>query len=160
MRPAIATAITASTALVIVLLRRHSTFATVHGASMSPTFTDGERVFALGRVNYRVGDVVVFRPPQLRSSAHEPPWRIKRLAAIAGQATPSWLRECRTGSGPVSARVPVGYVVVVGDNRISEDSRQLGFIPVAAIAGRVVPHRPATPQTRQPSIADGVRSRR
>jgi len=138
----VATAIAASTALVVVL-RRHSTFATVRGRSMSPTFTDGERVFALWRVRYRVGDVVVFRPPHLRSGPDEPQWRIKRVAAVAGQATPRWLCEGRVGSGPVPGRVPPGHVVVVGDNHVSEDSRQLGFIPVAAIAGRVIPHRPA-----------------
>lgn len=45
-------AVTALVAGALALLRSRSTFATVRGQSMSPTFTDGERVFAIQRRRY------------------------------------------------------------------------------------------------------------
>jgi signal peptidase I len=117
----------------LVVLRRRYVVARVWGHSMSPTFHDGERVVATRRRQYRVGDVIVFRPG---SAATEVAWRIKRIAAVAGDPVPAWLE---TGH----AVVPAGRVVVAGDNTgHSEDSRQLGYIDLAGVAG-AVPHRPA-----------------
>ena len=119
--------------LLIVLLRRRHVVARVRGHSMAPTFHDGERVVATRRRHYRVGDVIVFRP---RSTATDVGWRIKRVAAVAGDPVPAWL----AADHPV---VPPGRVVVAGDNTgHSEDSRQLGYIELARVAG-AVPHRPA-----------------
>jgi signal peptidase I len=119
--------------VLLVLLRRRYVVARVWGHSMSPTFHDGERVVATRRPHYRVGDVIVFRP---RSAATDVAWRIKRIAAVAGDPVPAWLET----DHPV---VPAGRVVVVGDNTgHSEDSRQLGYIDLAAVAG-AVPHRAA-----------------
>ena len=117
----------------LVVLRRRYVVARVWGHSMSPTFHDGERVVATRRRHYRVGDVIVFRP---RAAATDVVWRIKRIAAVAGDPVPAWLET----DHPV---VPAGRVVVVGDNTgHSEDSRQLGYIDTARVAG-AVPHRPA-----------------
>jgi signal peptidase I len=140
--------------VLLVVLRRRYVVARVWGHSMSPTFQDGERVVATRRRQYRVGDVIVFRPQSAASLSEvrvaEPParggapdvtatdvaWRIKRIAAVAGDPVPAWLAT----DHPV---VPPGRVVVAGDNTgHSEDSRQLGYIDVAAVAG-AVPHRPA-----------------
>ncbi|MCR6487844.1 S26 family signal peptidase [Amycolatopsis sp. OK19-0408] len=119
--------------VLLVVLRRRYVVARVWGHSMSPTFHDGERVVATRRRHYGVGDVIVFRP---RPTADDVAWRIKRIAAIAGDPVPGWL----PADDPV---VPAGRVVVVGDNTgHSEDSRQLGYIDVASVAG-VVAHRPA-----------------
>jgi signal peptidase I len=119
--------------VLLVVLRRRYVVARVWGQSMSPTFQDGERVVATRRRQYRVGDVIVFRP---RSAATDVAWRIKRIAAVAGDPVPAWLAT----DHPV---VPAGRVVVVGDNTgRSEDSRQLGYIDLANVAG-AVPHRPA-----------------
>ena len=133
----------------LVVLRRRYVVARVWGHSMSPTFHDGERVVATRRRHYRVGDVIVFRPrsdaslsgvrvaePPARGEAPDVAWRIKRIAAVAGDPVPAWLET----DHPV---VPAGRVVVVGDNTgHSEDSRQLGYIDTASVAG-AVPHRPA-----------------
>jgi len=117
----------------LVVLRRRYVVARVWGHSMSPTFHDGERVVATRRRHYRVGDVIVFRP---RAATTDVVWRIKRIAAVAGDPVPAWLET----DHPV---VPAGRVVVVGDNTgHSEDSRQLGYIDTARVAG-AVPHRPA-----------------
>ncbi|MFB9683462.1 S26 family signal peptidase [Amycolatopsis plumensis] len=117
----------------LVVLRRRYVVARVWGHSMSPTFHDGERVVATRRRVYRAGDVIVFRP---RSASSDVAWRIKRIVAVAGDPVPAWLE---TGHRVV----PAGRVVVVGDNTgHSEDSRQLGYIDLASVAG-AVPHRPA-----------------
>jgi hypothetical protein len=50
-----------------------------------------------------------------------------------------------------AAVVPAGHVVVDGDNPDSQDSRQLGYVPVRAIAGRVHPHRPPAEPQRPPA---------
>ncbi|MBE8521126.1 S26 family signal peptidase [Amycolatopsis sp. H6(2020)] len=119
--------------VLLVVLRRRYVVARVWGHSMSPTFHDGERVVATRRRHYHVGDVIVFRP---RSAASDVAWRIKRIAAVAGDPVPAWL----AADHPV---VPPGRVVVAGDNTgHSEDSRQLGYIELARVAG-AVPHRPA-----------------
>jgi signal peptidase I len=116
---------------VLVALRRHYTIATVVGRSMSPTFTDGQRVVARRRRHYRVGDVIIFRPPGRVVVRGDPAWRIKRVAAVAGDPIPAWLRD----AVPADTVVPPCCVVVVGDNARSQDSRQLGYVDTAHIAG-------------------------
>src|SRR6185437_14520574 len=49
----------------LLLARRYCTVVTVRGHSMNPTLLDGQRVLAIRRPRYRVGDVVVFRTPDL-----------------------------------------------------------------------------------------------
>lgn len=121
--------------------RRAVTLATVRGTSMTPTYADGERVLAVRRHRYRAGDVVVFRAPAEQVSALGPAWRIKRVAAVGGDPTPDRLRT-DPGSLVPAPVVPARHVVVVGDRAGSQDSRQLGYVPLAAIAGRVLPARP------------------
>ena len=119
-----------------IRLRRRYTTATVRGTSMVPTFGDGTRVLAARRAEYRVGDVVVFRTPP--AFPGDPAGRIKRIAAAAGDPVPGWLGRPEPGT------VPAGCVVVAGDNPHSQDSRQLGFIQLSSVAGRVIrvlPHR-------------------
>lgn len=118
----------------LLVLRRRYVVAHVRGHSMSPTFRDGERVVATRRRHYRAGDVIVFRPPA--GPATDVAWRIKRIAAVAGDPVPAWLATDH-------AVVPAGRVVVTGDNTgHSADSRQLGYIDLAGVAGAVA-HRPA-----------------
>ncbi|HEX4721803.1 MAG TPA: S26 family signal peptidase [Pseudonocardiaceae bacterium] len=123
------------TAAALIVLRRHYIIATVVGRSMSPTFTDGDRVLARRQRRYRVGDVIVFRVPGRPVVRGAPVWRIKRVAAVAGDPIPAWL----TGGGDrATGTVPVDHLVVVGDNVGSQDSRHLGYIDTATVAGVVV----------------------
>ncbi|MFL6141318.1 MAG: S26 family signal peptidase [Labedaea sp.] len=110
---------------------RRYTVARVCGQSMSPTYVDGERVLALRRRHYRNGDVIVFRPAGQLVMRGDPAWRIKRVTAVAGDPVPEWLSGKET-------TVPRGHVVVVGDNARSQDSRQLGYVGTAHVAGVVV----------------------
>jgi len=48
-------------------------------------------------------------------------YRVKRVAAIAGEPVPDWAREAL--SADAETRVPPGKVVVSGDNPRSQDSR-------------------------------------
>lgn len=107
--------------------------ARVVGSSMAPTFRDGQRVWAFHRRRYAIGDVIVFAVPAGLSG---PQWRIKRVCATAGDPAPDWM--------PGQERtVPPATVAVTGDNPISQDSRQLGWIRLSDVLGRVRP-RPGT----------------
>jgi signal peptidase I len=109
-----------------VLARRRVVAATVRGSSMAPAFHDGDRVYAVRRPRYRVGDVIVFDV----GPGTGPGWRIKRVTAVAGDPAPDWPAT----PGPT---VPPGHLVVEGDNPVSQGSRQLGYIPAARVLGAV-----------------------
>ncbi|GLY53082.1 S26 family signal peptidase [Lentzea sp. NBRC 102530] len=91
---------------------------TVRGNSMAPTLHDGQRLLARKLFRRpRRREVIVFRVPD-----PELPHRVKRVAAVAGDPVPDWLPL------PGVEQVPDGFVVVVGDNPRSQDSRQLGLV--------------------------------
>ncbi|MFI7672209.1 signal peptidase I [Actinophytocola sp. NPDC049390] len=116
----------------MTLLGRWLTWVTVRGHSMSPTLHDRQRLLVRKlRRPPRRGDVVVFAVPDTGSDAGDPPYRVKRVAAVGGDPVPDWL----AGTMPGVARVPAGHVVVAGDNRRSQDSRHLGLVAVDDIVG-------------------------
>jgi signal peptidase I len=129
----------AAAAGLITWTRRWLTVATVHGASMKPTLTDGQRVLARRCRRYRVDDIIVFRAPQRIAATGDPTYRVKRIAAIAGDPLPPALR-----AAGLPATVPSGHVAVTGDGPGSEDSRHLGCVPRSAIIGRITRRRPGT----------------
>jgi signal peptidase I len=109
-----------------LIARRRWMIVTVRGHSMTPTLHSGERLvvrrWSRGATP-AVGDVIVFLPDELG-------YRIKRVAAIAGDPVPAWLGR------DTGACIPAGHVVVRGDNPRSEGSRELGYIPIGAIVAR------------------------
>ncbi|GGS53363.1 S26 family signal peptidase [Planobispora rosea] len=115
------------------LVRRHLLVVTVHGGSMEPAYSHGDRVL-LRRVapdTLRTGQVVVVhrhRPP----GAQAPRWAvIKRIAALPGEPTP--LRQ------DGEAVVPPGKLVLLGDNSgHSTDSRDFGYLDLADVVGVVI----------------------
>ncbi|GAB1513085.1 S26 family signal peptidase [Actinophytocola sp. KF-1] len=116
----------------MTLLGRWWTRVTVRGHSMAPTLHDRQRLFVRRlRRPPRRGDVIVFAVPP--SDPADPPYRVKRVAAIGGDPVPGWLADTMPGV----ARVPAGHVVVTGDNRRSQDSRHLGLVACGDIVGTV-----------------------
>ncbi len=132
----------------------------VRGASMSPTFADGEYLiieeisYVLGLRSPRRGDVVVFRYP-LKPSEHY----IKRIVGlpnervIIGNATVTvmnkefprglrldegqYLAESTETIGPQDVTLRQDEYFVLGDNRShSSDSRNWGPLPRELITGR------------------------
>lgn len=118
----------------MTLLGRWWTAVTVCGHSMAPTLHDRQRLLARRlRRPPRRGEVVVFAVPSTMTDEGDPPYRVKRVAAIGGDPVPGWLAETMPGV----ARVPAGQVVVVGDNPHSQDSRHLGLVAVGDVIGVV-----------------------
>ncbi len=129
---------------VALAARRYLAVITVRGPSMLPAFASGSRVLVrLGRSGrLRVGDVVVCAEPdqngqwrsQDRPSVARGDLVIKRVAALPGQPVPA---AALSAAGQPS--VPAGRLVVLGDNPArSRDSRHWGFVPRAAVLGRIV----------------------
>ncbi|MBI2625464.1 signal peptidase I [Candidatus Parcubacteria bacterium] len=129
----------------------------VHGASMEPTFADGEYLL-IDEISYSFrsperGEVVVFRFPQ-----NESQFFIKRIIGLPGETVQIrggavWIVN---GSNPAGMRLVElysrspesggettiilgdGEYFVLGDNRtVSYDSRRWGPVPRRDIVGRV-----------------------
>lgn len=125
-------------------LRRGLVLVTVEGASMEPTFRDGERVLVRrARIeSVRPGQVVVVAPGRPRRLPPDYPlWMIKRVRAVPGDRVP---REeiPILATGPETT-VPAARMVVLGDNPAGSDSRQLGYFYTANLLGVVVRRLPS-----------------
>lgn len=159
----IAAALALTCATIVWLVRRRWQLVVVRGNSMAPTLRDGQQLLARRGRAYRRGDLVVFRPPRAPvasddppdappdAPAGDPPYRIKRVVAIAGDAVPPWLAHAGV------PRVPPHHLVVRGDHPVSEDSRHFGFVPDDAVLGTL--RRPPRPQSK-PSQAEPTPSTR
>ncbi len=106
---------------------------TVRGNSMLPTYRDGDVLLAVRHWPLRSGRTVVFRTPPWGGG---PPYRVKRLIAVAGEPTPGWVLAAVPG-----VPVPPGRVVVRGDADGSEDSKHYGYVStrhvIGVVAGRL-----------------------
>ncbi|WP_018348420.1 S26 family signal peptidase [Longispora albida] len=124
----------------VVAARLRYRVITVSGASMTPAFHDGDRLLVRRTRTVRRGTALVFAPPG-PSRPSDPPWLVKRAAAVSGDRVPPEM------AGAVRVPVvPEGYLAVLGDNPHSLDSRRFGLVPVAAVLGVVV-RRLATEDT-------------
>lgn len=118
----------------LLVLRSRLLVVTVHGVSMEPTYSAGDRLLVrrsrLARV--RAGQVVVVRVAGAAPGDPTGGRMVKRAVALPGDPVPPRI--------PVSdAVVPVGRLVVLGDNLArSNDSRRLGYIPADALIGVVL----------------------
>lgn len=105
--------------------------AIINGSSMRPTLDDGDRVLVrrirAGAV--RCGDVVL-----VARAGPETDWIVKRVAALPGDPAPA---------GLPGSRVPVGMLVLLGDNPPhSADSRDFGYVPAERLFGVVIRRLP------------------
>lgn len=130
----------------------------IKGASMEPTFFNGNYIFT-SKITYRVrnpvrGDVVVFHSPKNPDIEY-----IKRVIGIPGDtiliqnqevfvngerinepyiAAATTLMPGNFAQEGVPMQIPENYYWVMGDNRPrSSDSREFGPIPVTSIVGQV-----------------------
>ncbi len=131
----------------------------IKGASMEPTFENGNYIFT-SKVTYKLrqpirGDVVVFHAPRNPDLEY-----IKRIIGLPGdtilienekvyvngnEVTETYIADVTTLSlaGFVQEGVPIvvpeGNYFVMGDNRPrSSDSREFGPIPYESIIGHVI----------------------
>ncbi|MEU5342469.1 S26 family signal peptidase [Streptomyces sp. NPDC020766] len=126
---------------VLLGIRRHWVVVTVDGTSMLPAYAHGDRVLVRRRrlIHVRTGDVVVLEPPL--NSDYRPTgpgadgrhWNIKRAAALPGDPVPPHVAGHQD-----TAVVPLGALVVFGDNPDSIDSRHRGFYAANQLLGVVV----------------------
>jgi signal peptidase I len=122
-------------AAAVTWTRRRWTVVVVRGSSMAPTLQDGDRLLVRrGSTPPDRGDVVVFRHAESGAVETDPALRVKRVAAVAGDPMPAWVSEGAAVDHRLRA-VPAGHLVVRGDARLSQDSRQLGLVPVSALVG-------------------------
>jgi len=136
-------AIALATVLVVVLLVLRTRFIVVRvvGTSMEPTLHDGARVIVRRTTLNRVGQgqLVVFASPapEVITASGDPPWRVKRVVALPGDAVPhDQVPELRDPAMPL---VPAGHMVVLGDNKsASYDSRRAGYIDGSTLLGIVI----------------------
>ncbi|TDC05358.1 hypothetical protein E1267_19790 [Nonomuraea longispora] len=108
-------------ALLVVRLRATYMVARVHGESMAPTLTDGDRLLSrrtrLGALGH--GQIAIVRNPLPAGGK----FLVKRVAALPGDPVPEDVRK----AVDVDV-VPVGRFVLIGDNtEVSFDSREHGF---------------------------------
>jgi signal peptidase I len=128
------------------------TVCAVSGASMEPTYLDGDRLLierGLGEVQR--GDVLVIRNPLASQEL-----LVKRVVGLPGEAlhgsgeqlfvNGAPLREpyAKSGTGVgdlLPSQVPAGHYYMVGDNRTeSIDSRQFDAVGRDLVVGKVVSH--------------------
>lgn len=141
---AVTTAMAVTAAVSAVVARHALVLITVSGGSMSPTYTDGEKllVWRAGHRRPQVGDVVVFRHPQLARAMSRPDldWLVKRVMAVDGDRVPDEIRHA-VGGGDADEAVPPGFLLVRGDNPRSLDSRHFGYVPAVDVLGVSVRRR-------------------
>jgi signal peptidase I len=127
----------AVSAAIAWLAHRRWLVVVVHGGSMAPTLREGQQLLARRGRGYLRGDLVVFRAPRPAGdldggpdgAPDDPPYRIKRVAAVAGDPVPPWL------AAPGHSRVPARHLAVSGDHPVSEDSRHFGLVSDDAVLG-------------------------
>jgi signal peptidase I len=133
----------AAAMVVLAVMRRCFVVVKVTGRSMAPALMPGDRVLVRRRARHglRAGLIVVIGQPRTEclvwdgdAPATGNSWVIKRVAAVHGDAVSD---VARPAVGDV-ARVPVGMLVVLGDNPNSTDSRTWGFLPAADVLGIAV----------------------
>lgn len=138
-------------AVAAVLVGRRLVVVSVSGDSMAPTLHSGDRLL-VRRVpgeTVRVGEVVVVQEsrPCRPGDDRSVDWMVKRVVAVPGDPTPSFLPSWERGP---NGRVPPHRLVLLGDNaEWSRDSRHFGSVPADRVLGVVLrtvgggPPRPA-----------------
>lgn len=140
-----------------VVRRRVGFVVEVESVSMTPTLGPGQRLVARVPGAVRRGDVVVVDSAELRRTV------VKRVVGLPGEHVAVDARgrvvvdgHCldepyvaHRGGPPRVFDVPPDQLLLLGDNRsASSDARvwREPYVPVRAVRGRVVGHRPPPPR--------------
>ncbi|GAB2687241.1 S26 family signal peptidase [Nocardia thraciensis] len=122
---------------ILLAVRRALVSVHVTGASMEPTLWDGDRVLVRRRkpADLRRGHIAVMRAPDTAQGTDWQclDWHVKRVVALPGDPMPAGV--------PVTddtGVVPVGSVVMFGDNPFGADSRNWGPYPIDGLVGTFV----------------------
>jgi signal peptidase I len=133
--PKAAAALFAAFTAALVSMRRRYVLVVVRGRSMHPTLADGDRMLVRrASGGYEVGQIIVFKTPGVRLDG-DPPWRIKRVVALAGDPAPNSVGNVDS----LRAVIPLGCLAVQGDNPRSETSERIGYIAVESVLGTANP---------------------
>jgi signal peptidase I len=116
----------------IGLARRMLMITVVDGASMAPTYADGQRLLVRRSQRFRRDDVVVFREAEWKINSDSPAL-VKRVIAMPGDTVPVDMKMAVTDKF-----VPAGMFLVQGDNPDSLDSRRHGYARVSSVRGVVL----------------------
>ena len=127
-------------------------FSVVRGSSMIPSIEDGDRL-VVNRVTRDLQSLHRFDVVILRSPVDPEVDYVKRVVGLPGDRVRLVRGQLWIDDQPVAEpflhvpmpettdgwRVPEDAVFVLGDNRpVSSDSREFGFVPLAAVHGKVV----------------------
>jgi signal peptidase I len=137
-------AVLAAGALAAGLLRRTLMISVVHGASMTPTYADGQRLLVRRGQRFRRHDVVVFSVAEWEIKS-DTSTMVKRVMAVPGDRVPAVMKRAVTDEF-----VPAGMLLVQGDNPDSLDSRRHGYARASSVHGVVL--RPLTSASIPPDI--------
>lgn len=120
------------------VLRARYVAVKVDGASMEPTLHTGDWVL-VRRVHpdrVRRDQIIVLEHPG-RATQGNPPWLIKRAAAVPGDEVPRTRVPALRDTA--ETHMPAGSFVVLGDNSAASfDSRQAGYFAADTLLGVVV----------------------
>jgi signal peptidase I len=145
------------------LARRYFIVVHVAGISMAPTLIDGDRLLVRRRTAAGIapGTLIVLAgsggpgrvalgTPKTVGAVTKSHWRVKRVAAVAGQPVPESVRPAVDGA----VVVPPGMVVVLSDNPLGIDSRACGFQPTRDVLGTVVRRLPSQARESRPATSE------
>lgn len=116
----------------------------VHGESMLPTYRDGQTVLVnqlsiFGR-RWKRGDVVLVRANKevlIKRIYRLPGETLTKVESVKFQGVKEFFEPTKDKNAPF--KVPVGYVVVLGDNAsVSDDSRAFGPVKLSDVLGAVI----------------------
>jgi signal peptidase I len=163
--------------VVVVLFVNTYCMGVVRGASMEPTYQDGQVVLVRRRNAFSPalhrndvvllqrdrGEVIIKRVYRVPGDELEPGYPY-----LVGLTEPRGLKDyyeqevVKIPHGrEVHFYVPQGYIVVLGDNPdVSEDSRYFGPIPISSVLGTVAdaPGPPPSALDRPPPAANSMRT--
>jgi signal peptidase I len=104
----------------------------VNGASMAPTYADGQRLLVRRGQRFHRHDVVVFSATEWKIESDSEAL-VKRVIAVPGDTVPVDMETAVTDK-----LVPAGMFLVQGDNPDSLDSRRHGYARVSSVCGVVI----------------------